>query len=843
MIKKRNQVSRKSVEEDRIAICPQFGCKYVEKVKPLKFGLIGRRKYPKCSKHKTPLVYVGEFLSDFIKAVEACLYDISSLPPKSLIDLIKINSLNNISAFINGWMYCNPVGRGGQIVSQYLDGLSRSYMKVLSKKQKKVLQNNKPTKKSYHMLRLGLELIAKEYTIFLLKLRKKSEIFNNNQGLEPFSKETRRIMQTWLKGHIKKINISKNKKISDSSVENKSLSEIKEEYDNIFHAGTCSLLLGKTPDIVTKGISAFEIFSIYFEFLEAGLCKELKKEDFKVLIMSEQKVNNINTLTVKIFFKEMKRVINSIEDKSYTYYQISTKYLKKKSKWYINDLLLKSIRDPSFVLKTQMLNSYEKALKEVIGEVIFLEEFSKFFNKYKEKNPVHYMRNNAIQKHTNFIKTCFENIDTKGKAYWLGFFLAEAHIRQKNFEITISAIDGILFKYLCRDLGFNPVYLEYNRYITRNEKKIYRIRLRIPDFNFCKSLLDRGFPIDGKTSSSSLVRFPYWKLKTTELIKAMLLGFFDGDGSHGKKFPTVQDKGLSPIIISKSKYQLNDIRNYFKIEYDVKGPNRKGDYSLSIGSIFFNELLDNYERSLPRKRYNYLSQQEVYKKRLEGLGLDMVKFKLQKDDLKILYFKGWSNQRIANYHYEKFGEQIGNETVRYWAKKWNLEGLNKYGKDSSVKQKQQWEITIEYLSKGWNLEQIYIQKLNYTYDPGSQVGRQRMKQKIIQIFENDSFVNQSKNIIRKIIEVYGSLEANMSYMTPYEIVIMRKKQGWNLTKIYTIELGYRYNPNSAKLRHRMRERFYKWFKDDPFIKNYYKGEVNTPLDILDIIEKVYQKEG
>ena len=160
-----------------------------------------------------------------------------------------------------------------------------------------------------------------------------------------------------------------------------------------------------------------------------------------------------------------------------------------------------------------------------------------------------------------------------------------------------------------------------------------------------------------------------------------------------------------------------------------------------------------------------------------------------------------------------------------------------------MKQKQQWEITIEFLSKGWNLEQIYIQKLNYTYDPGSHVSRQRMKQKINQIFENDSFVNQSKNIIRKIIEVYGSLEANMSYMTPYEILIMIRKQGWNLTKIYTIELGYKYNPNSAKLRHRMRERFYKWFKDDPFIKNYYKGEVNTPLDILDIIEKVYQKEG
>ena len=117
MIKKYECVTRKTVEEDRIAICPHFGCKHIEKVKPLKLGFLGRRKYPKCSKHKISLVFVDEFIGNFIKAIEACLYDISSLPPKSLITLIKAEAPSNLKSFLNGWIYCNPIGRGGQIVS------------------------------------------------------------------------------------------------------------------------------------------------------------------------------------------------------------------------------------------------------------------------------------------------------------------------------------------------------------------------------------------------------------------------------------------------------------------------------------------------------------------------------------------------------------------------------------------------------------------------------------------------------------------------------------------------------------------------------------------------------
>ena len=134
MIKKEGQVSRKSVKEDRIAICPHIGCTHLEKVKPLKFGFLGFRKYLICSKHKISLVFVDNFIGNFFHAVNACLFDISCLPPEDLINMIKTRAPDGLRTFLNGWIYSNPIGRGAQIVSNYIDGLSRCYIKLLSRK-------------------------------------------------------------------------------------------------------------------------------------------------------------------------------------------------------------------------------------------------------------------------------------------------------------------------------------------------------------------------------------------------------------------------------------------------------------------------------------------------------------------------------------------------------------------------------------------------------------------------------------------------------------------------------------------------------------------------------------
>lgn len=274
---------RKIVEEDRIAICPKFGCKHLEKVKPLKFGILGFRKYPKCSKHKLHLVFVDEFIENFIRAINACLFDISGLPPESLLKLIKEKIPDDLKVVIDGWMYCNSIGRGAQIVSNYMDGLSKSYMKLLNRKQRRSLQDENNSKKRHQMLRLGLKKIAEEYTNFLQNLREKSEQFDDCREYFPLSDNARTLIKAWLKTNLDKIHISK--KRSDFFLQNNSLSMIKMEYDKILHVGTCTLILGKSPAIITKGLSAFELFSAYHNFLNAGLCKELKKDDVKVLLV------------------------------------------------------------------------------------------------------------------------------------------------------------------------------------------------------------------------------------------------------------------------------------------------------------------------------------------------------------------------------------------------------------------------------------------------------------------------------------------------------------------------------------------------------------------------------
>lgn len=128
MIIEKTQVSRRNIKEDRIAICPQFGCKYLEKVKPIKMSFLSFRKYPKCPKHRLALVFVDEFIGNFFDGVTACLFDESSLPPNNLISKIRSDAPDELESFFNLWMYSNPIGRGGQIISPYIDGLSKGYM-------------------------------------------------------------------------------------------------------------------------------------------------------------------------------------------------------------------------------------------------------------------------------------------------------------------------------------------------------------------------------------------------------------------------------------------------------------------------------------------------------------------------------------------------------------------------------------------------------------------------------------------------------------------------------------------------------------------------------------------
>ena len=159
-------VSRKTVGENRVAICPNFGCEYIARVKPLKRKFLGFGKCPKCKKHNISLVYIDERIGDFVDAALACLFDKGGLPPKELLREIKLKFPEEFPSFIDGWVYCITKGRGAPILSRYMDTISNAYLKKLTKKQIKSLkkENSSKSKLVNNAIKNGIDEIAIQYT-------------------------------------------------------------------------------------------------------------------------------------------------------------------------------------------------------------------------------------------------------------------------------------------------------------------------------------------------------------------------------------------------------------------------------------------------------------------------------------------------------------------------------------------------------------------------------------------------------------------------------------------------------------------------------------------------------
>lgn len=291
-MKSYTKVSRKTIEEDRISICPNFGCKYMKRIKPLKFRFIGFGKYPKCKKHHIPMVYVDEMIGDFVDAALACFFDKAGLPPKELIENVKSNFPQELELFVKGWVYCITVGRGAPVISKFMDSISNAYLKQLTKKQIKSLKKENYSRPNLvnEAIKNGMDEIAIQYTRILKHLRAHSEIFNEYLKLESLSKDLRKYLNDWQKFGI---NHKELIKISDCEM---TLKEIKCMYDKILNIGTCRCLLGLNPEsnqIEKAKINAFDRFSAYGDFFSEGLTEKFKKSDIKKLYKNEDNYKNI----------------------------------------------------------------------------------------------------------------------------------------------------------------------------------------------------------------------------------------------------------------------------------------------------------------------------------------------------------------------------------------------------------------------------------------------------------------------------------------------------------------------------------------------------------------------
>jgi len=306
-------MSRKTVGEDRVAICPNFGCEFMTRVKPLKLRFFGFGKYPKCKKHHIPLVYVDQRIGDFVDAALSCLFDKAGLPPRELIESVKSRFLDEMTSFVEGWVYCITVGRGVPIVSRYMDTISNAYLKQLTKKQIKAIKKGDNSKSNLvnKAIKDGMDEITIQYTRILKHLRAHSEILSKPENLKPLSKHLQKYLNEWQKNMLK----SNELLIMSENNREMGLKEIKSNYDQILNIGTCRCLLGLNPE--TKGnkkakVSAFDRFSTYHEFFKEDLTSKFTKSDvFNLLRMNnnyqkdmDEKSENFETLKINEEYRE-----------------------------------------------------------------------------------------------------------------------------------------------------------------------------------------------------------------------------------------------------------------------------------------------------------------------------------------------------------------------------------------------------------------------------------------------------------------------------------------------------------------------------------------------------------
>lgn len=180
----------------------------------------------------------------------------------------------------------------------------------------------------------------------------------------------------------------------------------------------------------------------------------------------------------------------------------------------------------------------------------------------------------------NVKENIFKTINTKEKAYWLGFISADGHVPAKKnmIRLILSKKDEIIID-------------KFNKFIGGDEKAKYYYENDVGFFVSNKIIADdiKNFGIiSPKDKNTKLLNF-----KDTKLNLAYLMGYYDGDGN-----------AASPVINSSCYRFLREIKKKYNLKFKIKQNfNPRGScYSLYIGTVFIKKMLKNYKNSLERKR-------------------------------------------------------------------------------------------------------------------------------------------------------------------------------------------------------------------------------------------------
>lgn len=130
---------------------------------------------------------------------------------------------------------------------------------------------------------------------------------------------------------------------------------------------------------------------------------------------------------------------------------------------------------------------------------------------------------NSYSKNINKIyypdKYFFNKIDTREKAYILGFILGDGYITDKNIEITLSIKDKEILSFIKRNVGGSLID---NKSMNKKTKKYPNSRLNIFNNTLVKDIK--------KQSGGLLKKDRHIPIIPKHLERYLLLGFFDAEG-------------------------------------------------------------------------------------------------------------------------------------------------------------------------------------------------------------------------------------------------------------------------------------------------------------------------
>ena len=215
----------------------------------------------------------------------------------------------------------------------------------------------------------------------------------------------------------------------------------------------------------------------------------------------------------------------------------------------------------------------------------------------------------------------FKTINSKDKAYWLGFISADGCVSRNRIQFCISTKDEDHLNKFINFIGGNVLNKRYYPNQWGNDRVFYAIYNKTM-FN---DLLRKGIV----SPKSKNLQLPNLK---RSLLLSFLMGYFDGDGSES-----------STEIHSGSKFFLNQIQNKFNLPFKIKKRrNHIGSVmTLTLGASLFREMMLNYTDSLPRKRKTCKEDKGIKTKKSQGIQVFITqpsrrKFEVSKKDLEKL---------------------------------------------------------------------------------------------------------------------------------------------------------------------------------------------------------------